>query len=195
MFNVDFVLVMSVQQVSDLRDSLMRRCKTHKAFVDSGPYHSIMERLADLKDAVDSVNKKRDTRRIAQKLGTVLIAVYETLEQHIINGGKGVATLLYQELSGQASLPCVRRFVTKCLAAEKTVSPVRDSPGPSHSRGGYRGRGRGRGYYGGGGKGGNPPSSASKQAGRDASDITCFGCGEQGHYKNHCPEKDKPSGS
>ena len=188
----DFVLVMSVQKVSDLRDSLMRHCKTHKTFVDSGPYHSIMERLADLKDAVNPENVKRGKRRIAQKLETILVAVYETLEQHILSGGRGVATLLYQELSGQASLPCIRRFVTKCLATGKAESKAHGDSGPSHSRGGYRGRGRGRGYY--GNKGGNLPTTAAKQAERDARNVVCFGCGETGHYKNHCP-KDKPASS
>ena len=178
-----------MQKVTDLRDSLMRRCKTHKTFVDSGPYHSIMERLADFRDSIDLDGKDYHRRRIAMKLKTVLVAIFETLEQHVKNGGRGVATLLYQELSGQASLPCVRRFAKKCLATEKAESRP-SSYGRGFGRGGFRGRGRGRGFHN-HGKSGNPPSSPSKQAERAARDVTCFLCQEKGHYKNHCPLNDK----
>ena len=171
----------------------MRRCKTHKQFVDSGPYHSIMERLADFRDSIDPERVSQHRRRIALKLKTVLEAVFEVLEQHIKTGGKGVATLLYQELSGQASLACVRRFVTKCLAAEKAESKP-NNYGQGYGRGGFRGRGRGRGYYGNRGGGSSSSSSPSESQRIARADVTCFNCQGKGHYKNHCPHEDKSGG-
>ena len=165
----------------------MRKCKTHKSFADVGPYFSIMEMLAELRDLVKPEEFKLPTRRHAAKLKIVLEAVYETLEQHVLSEGKGVATLLYQELSGQASIPMVRRFVTKCLAYDKgerskEAQPSAASASSSSPQGSSRGRG------GGGGGGGRGGSSASFYSGGGASkNVRCFGCDQMGHYKDKCP--------
>ena len=172
----------------------MRKCKTHKSFADVGPYFAIMEMLAELRDSVKPEEFKFPTKRLASKLRIVLEAVYETLEQHVLDGGKGVVTLLYQELSGQASIPMVRRFVTKCLAYEKgerakDARPAAASASSSGLRGGSRGRGGGS-----GGRGGSSASSSLYSGGGASKNVRCFGCDQFGHYKDKCPLNKRPSG-
>ena len=174
----------------DLKRKLILKCETHANLGDSGPYTSILECLAELRNAVRPRKLPSAKREIAKFLRVVLGGVYRRLESHAIRGFDGVACMLYSELTGSASIDVLKRLNTNCLSYEKNDSKAVAAHDRSKVWRVVGAASRGQSARGGHGQRGRVP--ARRQT--DFSKVRCYNCFELGHYKSHCdqPVQEQP---
>ena len=170
------------RKISDLRKKLLLKCETHANLGDTGPYGSILECLAELRDSVRPKRVPSAKKEIAKFLKVILAGVYKRLEAHAIKGFEGIACMLYSELSGQASIDILKRLNTNCMSYEKAETKTGTV---DRSKVWRVIDGNTRGFRGGRGTRGREPAGK-----RDLKDVRCYGCFQMGHYKNHCPTPD-----
>ena len=145
---------------------------------DTGADSAILEILSRLVAAVNVDKFPSRIRPRAGTLKTILEGIFECLEAHAIRKRPGLARVLYNEISGVAGLPVIKRIEAASLACEKPSPRAAGSGGGLGGSGGFRRGGRGRG--GAAGLGGSGK--------RDLSSVTCYSCFKKGHYRNACPE-------
>lgn len=168
----------------DLKRKLVLKCETHANLGDSGPYASILECLAELRDAVRPRKVPSIKRGIAKFLRMVLSGVYRRLEAHAIRGFEGIACMLYSELTGSASVDVLKRLNTNCMSYEKCESKARGALDRGKVYSAYEGSSRGQSPRGGRGGRGRGPARAPT----DFSKVRCYNCFAMGHYKSHCDQ-------
>ena len=125
-------------------------------------------------------------RERAKLLRYTLNGLADMLEKFAITKTPGLHQFLYQELSGQSSLPAIRRFGALAAASERAMNSdfrggAEAAAAPAPASGSVNSRKNSR-----MGNGNNMQRLHGK---RDIADVQCFGCKKFGHYRHLCPEK------
>ena len=188
---------------------------------DSGDYSSILHGLRSIIKRIQTRHFVEEKQFTAKTLKTSLESVYALVKSHCMNGHSGVATVLFNELSGLGASSMIRR-VNKTLqqSAGKSsqnrpvASSSRFSPGGGANQGGSsfaprRGSFGGRGGFGNDGFrrnnnnnnnnnnnrgfGGNAGGNAGGGRGVRPPMI-CFNCLTEGHGYQTCrrPRAERP---
>ena len=146
---------------------------------DVPPYSIILFQYRDMLSAVITAAQAQTEQsklEMLLALKGMLDGVYSVVETHAINKGRGLANMVYSEISGQGGLKMMQRLVAQSLQLlALDARPAEKESSPSSSGG--RDRQRQRQFRGKSGSGG----------GRDMSKIQCHECGQFGHMKVKCP--------
>ena len=145
---------------------------------DVPPYSIILFQYRELLSTVILAAQQPEQKQLEQLLALkgMLDGVYNVVENHAINKGRGLANMVYSEISGQGGLKMMQRLVAQSLQLLALDARPAEK-GPSYSGGGGR---RGPRNF----RGGHKSASGSK---RDMSKIQCHECGQFGHMKVACP--------
>ena len=177
---------------------LLKLCKTRvECNTDSGDCSLIVHAL---KKVISASNPKHfdggDKKILAKRLRTALNSVHMLVQGHASKGGVGVASVIFQELSGLAGSSMIRR-VSKALKDSAGVArgarggrgapSAYENPSPLSrpsfpSRGGFQAmRQNYLNRFQRGGGGGNRVANRA--------DMQCFECLQFGHGARECPTK------
>ena len=165
---------------------------------DYGDYSEILGDLARIIKQVKPKKVPDGKEFVAKILRTNLSSIYTLVQSHYMNGLSGVASVLYNELSGLAGSAMIRR-VSKVLRGSAGnprgmrggASGSRSDPSPA-SQGGFPPNQR-RGAFGGRGnfnrfnnrgRGGNVGNNNNNNGPR--APMVCFNCREPGHRYQDC---------
>ena len=165
-------------------------------FDDTGlNYGPVVFSFIELKRAVRPrefpAGKVRDRAKL---LRYTLNGLADLLEKFAISKTPGLNQFLYQEFSGQSSLPAIRRFAALAAAAERAQASFAGG-GVDASSASASGSGVSRRPNRNNSNNGNSNNNRQRNEGkRELADVQCYGCKKFGHYRHLCPEKkDKSS--
>ena len=123
-------------------------------------------------------------RKRAQLLKFNLSRLTQLVETSAIKKTPGLNYFLFSELSGQASMPSLRRFGAFAAAAEKTESRAGGGVEASPASGSDVSRRRNDRRF-----NNNVRKTGNVKEYRDLAVVQCFGCKRFGHYRDNCPDK------
>ena len=145
---------------------------------DAPPYSIVLYQYRELQAAVVVAAQQATAPKLEKlmSLKGILDGVYTIIESHAISKGRGLAGMVYSEISGQGGLKVIQRLLAQSvqLLALDARSVDGGGSGSSSSGGGGVRKRSNRGVRG---------ASARK----DYSKIKCHECGLMGHMKVACP--------
>ena len=170
---------------------------------DSGDYSSILHGLRSIIKRIKTHRFPEEKHFTAKTLKTSLESVYALVKSHCMNGHSGVATVLFNELSGLGASSMIRR-VNKTLQQSvgrgsqnrPVASTSRFVPGGGANQGGSafaprRGSFGGRGGFGNNNNFRRNNNNNNNNRGfggnvRGRPPLVCFNCLEEGHGYQNC---------
>ena len=144
---------------------------------DSPPYSVVLQQYRELGVAVvDAAKGAKDQKLVGLlALKGMLDGVYEIIENHAVQKGRGLALMVFSEISGQGAWKVTQRLAAQ--SAQLLALDARSSGGVASSSGG---RSNSR-------RGGRAPQAARGGGNRDLSKMKCHECAQYGHLRNGCP--------
>ena len=144
---------------------------------DSPPYSVVLQQYRELGVAVvDAAKGAKDQKLVGLlALKGMLDGVYEIIENHAVQKGRGLALMVFSEISGQGAWKVTQRLAAQ--SAQLLALDARSSGGVASSSGG---RSNSR-------RGGRAPQAARGGGSRDLSKMKCHECAQYGHLRNGCP--------
>ena len=144
---------------------------------DSPPYSVILQQYRELRGAVVDAAKEAKEKRLVGLLALkgMLDGVYKIIENHAVQKGRGLALMVFSEVSGQGAWKVTQRLAAQ--SAQLLALDARLSGGVDSSSGGRGSSGRG----------GRAPQAPRGGSGKDLSKVKCHECAQYGHMKSGCP--------
>ena len=144
---------------------------------DSPPYSVILQQYRELRGAVVDAAKEAKEQKLVGLLALkgMLDGVYKIIENHAVQKGRGLALMVFSEVSGQGAWKVTQRLAAQ--SAQLLALDAWSSGGVASSSGGRSGPRRG----------GRAPQAPRASAGKDLSKVKCHECAQYGHMKSGCP--------
>ena len=146
---------------------------------DSPPYSIILQQYRELSSAVFDAAKEAKEQKLIGLLALkgMLDGVYKIIENHAVQKGRGLALMVFSEVSGQGAWKVTQRLAAQ--SAQLLALDARSAGGVSSSSGGRSFPRR---------SGPNRNPQAARGNGRvDLSKIKCHECAQYGHMRSGCP--------
>ena len=144
---------------------------------DAPPYSVILQQYRELGVAVVDAAKEAKEQKLVGLLALkgMLDGVYNIIENHAVQKGRGLALMVFSEVSGQGAWKVTQRLAAQ--SAQLLALDARASGGAASSSG-ARSNPR---------RSGRAPQPARGSGRQNLSKVKCHECAQYGHMKNGCP--------